>query len=230
MLSKLDHLAARDSMDDSSSVDPVTLDDSTSTGNDTLGGGSGDDHIKGGNGNDAVAGGAGNDNEDGGNGDDSLSGGDGNDTVAGGAGNDSLDGGNGDDSLSGGIGKDSLAGGAGNDKEDGGAGADSLDGGAGKDTLAGGAGNDTLTGGTGHDVFVMGLHGGKDVITDFTVKGANGDKIDLHLGGTTLHNLHDILAHTTEVGGNAVIALSHGSSLTLDGVDMHSLTLHDFVM
>lgn len=57
-------------------------------------------------------------------------------------------------------GPDLLIGRAGNDR---------LEGGAGNDRLDGGTGNDTLTGGRGRDVFVLGVDGGVDTITDFSV-------------------------------------------------------------
>jgi Ca2+-binding RTX toxin-like protein len=71
----------------------------------------------------------------------------------------------------------------------GGAGADTLNGGAGSDTLIGGAGADGLTGGAGPDTFVLakGDDNG-DLITDFTVAGANADLLTLtgYAAGATL--------------------------------------------
>ena len=98
------------------------------------------------------------------------------------------------------------------------------------DTMNGGAGDDTIEGGAGHDLFVTGAKGGRDHITDFGVTGVSGDKIDIHLSGLHVTNLQDLLTHTSEVGGNAVIDLGGGNSLTLDHVDMHALTVNDFVM
>ena len=227
------------SIDDSGSTDGVTIDDGNSSGPDTLAGGSANDTMVAGSGNDHVDGGSGDDSIQGGNGLDTLIGGAGNDTILAGAGNTSEDGGAGNDSLAGGIGKDSLAGGAGadtlmagsgNTREDGGLGADSLVGGSGSDTLAGGAGNDTLTGGSGHDVFVEGAKAGKDQVTDFGVNGVGSDKINLHESGMHFANFNAVMAHFTEVGGNAVLHLGSGNTLTLDHVNEHTLTAHDFML
>jgi Ca2+-binding RTX toxin-like protein len=49
---------------------------------------------------------------------------------------------------------------------DGGAGADRIYAGAGADTLAGGLGSDLLEGGSGDDIYLFGLNGGRDVLSD----------------------------------------------------------------
>ncbi|TIX28404.1 DUF5801 repeats-in-toxin domain-containing protein [Mesorhizobium sp.] len=90
-----------------------------------------------------------------------------------------LIGGSGDDYLYGNSGANYLAGGLGNDTLRGEGGADTLIGGAGNDLLVGGAGSDTLTGGTGADTFRLENLDIKDLITDFSGVGGDGDKIDL---------------------------------------------------
>ena len=71
---------------------------------------------------------------------------------------------------------------------------------------------------------------GKDVITDFTVSGSGGDQIDLHGSGAHFLSFDDLIKHFMQDGDNAVLNLGHGSTLTLDNVDLHTLTMHDFVM
>ncbi|RUW61976.1 Ig-like domain-containing protein, partial [Mesorhizobium sp. M7A.F.Ca.US.008.03.1.1] len=90
-----------------------------------------------------------------------------------------LIGGSGDDYLFGNSSANYLAGGLGNDTLRGEGGADTLVGGAGNDLLVGGAGSDTLTGGTGADTFRLENLDIKDLITDFSGVGGDGDKIDL---------------------------------------------------
>ncbi|KAA3450613.1 hypothetical protein C7I87_09985, partial [Mesorhizobium sp. SARCC-RB16n] len=81
-----------------------------------------------------------------------------------------LIGGSGDDHLFGNALANYLAGGAGND---------TLNGGGGNDILIGGAGQDTLIGGTGADTFKLDHLDIKDLISDYSGVGGDGDKIDL---------------------------------------------------
>jgi Ca2+-binding RTX toxin-like protein len=112
----------------------------------------------------------------------------------------------------------------GNDTLDGKGGDDFLFGGKGNDRLIGGDGNDIMTGGKGHDTFVFAAGFGKDVITDFT----RGDKIEFD--GHLFRDFHDVLASTREVHGNAVITLDHNDTVTLQGVDLHDLHAHNFLL
>ena len=101
-------------------------------------------------------------------------------TIYGGAGNDSIYGNNGEDLIYGGSGDDLLYGQAGFDTVYGGSGDDQLFGKAMKDVLVGGTGNDTIETGLGADTVVfLSLGDGRDVITDFTHLGVQGDRIDL---------------------------------------------------
>ncbi|MGX5799705.1 DUF5801 repeats-in-toxin domain-containing protein, partial [Bradyrhizobium sp. Arg314] len=81
--------------------------------------------------------------------------------------------------IIGGSGNDFLFGNASDNYLAGGAGNDTLNGGGGNDVLIGGAGQDTLTGGTGADTFKLDHLDIKDLITDYSGAGGDGDKIDL---------------------------------------------------
>lgn len=188
---------------------------------DALYGQQGNDSLDGSDGNDAAYGGLGDDLLRGGIGHDLLVGGDGQDTLKGENGNDLLKGANGDDVLIGGFGADTLYGGSGRDKLSGGAGNDEifgnkgddiLLGSTGKDVLIGGYGDDRLAGGFGADTFIFGKNEGDDVIRDFE---ASRDAIDL--GGQTYTVIED-------GDGDAVLELSGGGSITLNGVALKELS------
>jgi Ca2+-binding RTX toxin-like protein len=114
----------------------------------------------------------------------------------------------------------------------GGAGADTLNGGGGADRLIGGAGDDHLAGGAGADTFVFNpvnpvsgnVGFGNDVITDFTVRGASHDVLDLSASlfsaGATAASVLDTYAH--QVGTNTVITIDAHDTITLNNI---SLTL-----
>src|SRR5262245_58161552 len=150
------------------------------------------------------------------------------DTIRGRGGNDTLNGGLGNDTLWGGAGTDTLRGGAGDDSLFGGDGDDKLFGGAGRDLLKGGAGNDVLTGGADADQFVIGapLTAGTrtERITDFA---PGVDLIGITLPG--FFTFAGILAHAAQVGVDTVITFSAGNTLTLDNVDLSTLTAADFL-
>ncbi|WP_418320493.1 calcium-binding protein [Piscinibacter sakaiensis] len=128
---------------------------STTEGDDVVGGFRWNDVIDAKGGNDHVSGMLGND---------SILGGAGNDTLYGNGGNDTLEGGSGDDRLVGDEGY--FRSDDGNDSLDGGTGNDSLYGGGGNDTLRGGPGSDHLHGEAGDDTYVLDLTSGHDHITD----------------------------------------------------------------
>lgn len=127
-----------------------------------------------------------------------------------------------------GDGSDSrFEGGDGNDKFWGGAGEDTLLGGAGSDTLSGETGNDSLIGGSGSDVFHFADGYGADLIADFSI--ADGDVVRLTYL-SAIADYSDLMAnHLTETGGNAVISDGNGTTITLSGVSMSSLTEDDFL-
>ncbi|MBU0725032.1 MAG: choice-of-anchor I family protein [Alphaproteobacteria bacterium] len=172
----------------------------------------------------------------GGSGNDVITGGGGNDTIFGGAGADTIEGGEGADrldiadntgngnALQGNRGADTVAGGAGNDELRGGKGFDQLTGGAGNDTLFGGQGGDTLTGGNGADAFVIDAQSGADVITDFT---AGSDVIQL----TVTVAIADLVASATDnADGNAIITVSAGNTITLQGIAAADVTAEFFAL
>ena len=212
-------------------------------GNDTLYGEDGDDSLFGYAGDDYVDGGAGDDDVNGGAGDDQLYGREGNDLLGGGTGNDSLYGGAGNDRLGGGLddeGDDYLDGGAGDDYLAGNDGNDQLHGGAGNDRFLGGEGADTLSGGSGTDIFYFDRGdslGSGDVITDFTVAGANRDALDLgnfsidltrdlKSQGLTLSDLMD--ADGDGATDDRKITLPDGGTITLLNLGSAALAMDDF--
>ncbi|MBP2227849.1 Tol biopolymer transport system component/Ca2+-binding RTX toxin-like protein [Azospirillum agricola] len=130
----------------------------------------------------------------------SLTGGAGRDVLVGNVLDDTLTGGLGDDFLSGGLGDDYLLGGAGND------------------VLVGGAGDDTLFGGAGADVFGFGIASGIDRIGDFNA--AEGDRLQIGVGVTWT---------VTEVGSNALVNLSSGGLVELDGIRPNQVSSSWFI-
>lgn len=118
--------------------------------------------------------------------------------------------------CSAGRGSDLLSGGKGNDILYGGDGADILD---------GGAGNDIMAGGAGHDIFVFNGGGGNDVILDFTA-GEDLLQISKHINGLNVTSPDDLASRITQVGGNVVVDLGHGDTLTLVNVDAHDIQAH----
>jgi len=91
------------------------------------------------------------------------------------------------------------------------AGANVLTGGAGNETISGFGGNDTLFGGGGNDVFAFASGTGQDSVGDFL---SGSDKLDLSAFFTSFAQVQ---AATHDVGGNAVIDLGGGDSVTLSG-------------
>lgn len=192
-------------------------------GNDTIMGNEGNDTLQGNMGLDTLYGGTGNDYIQGGKNNDLLNGDDGNDSILGNNDNDYLYGNNGDDFIWGGTGNDVMNGNAGNDVlygEDGndvirgGKDNDTVDGGAGNDSLYGDIGNDYLTGGAGNDRFYFDLLAGDDTVFDFE-KGIDV----LNIASSVYHAVNDVLAHTTYNGGNAIVDLGSGNSITVIGID-----------
>jgi hypothetical protein len=105
----------------------------------------------------------------------------------------------------------------------GGAGNDGIQARNGDDILDGGAGNDKLKGGSGADRFVFTGAAGADIVQDFST--TSGDVIQFDASLFT--DFADIMAHTTNVSGSAVI-VKGGVSVTLTGVLKASLAADDF--
>jgi Ca2+-binding RTX toxin-like protein len=192
--------------------------------NDTIYGGSSDvdgadaaDLLYGNKGNDLVYGNGGNDTLFGGEGSDTLCGGHGDDAIYGGDADvsttddsDLIYGGFGNDTIYGNAGEDSLFGNQNDDLIFGGQGNDFIHGGQGDDTLVGGVGNDTLIGGLGADLLVFAPGGGNDRIEGFDH--GDGDRLDL--GGQSF-----LAAY---VGGDLVLSLGDGGTITLVGIEAES--------
>jgi Ca2+-binding RTX toxin-like protein len=88
--------------------------------------------------------------------------------------------------------------------------------------LIGGDGNDRLTGGHGPDTFVFGPGFGHDVVTDYS----HADHIEFD--GGVFHSFHQVQAASHQVGDDTVITLDANNSITLLGVNLHSLHASDF--
>jgi Ca2+-binding RTX toxin-like protein len=104
--------------------------------------------------------------------------------------------------------------------------ADLIDGGAGDDGIDGGAGNDNLIGGAGNDIFTFADGCGQDGIFDFAAGAESDDVLDITAFGFA--DFSAIMAATTNINGNAVIALDADDSITLLGVTADQLHLNDF--
>jgi Ca2+-binding RTX toxin-like protein len=206
-------------------------------------GATGNDVLSGGNGNDKLVGLAGNDTLDGGDGDDLLRGGVGDDTLIGGIGIDTAtyvdaisgvtvnlgaapglqsSGGAGSDTLSG---IENLVGSTFNDTLIGDTGANQINGGTGDDSINGRGGNDMLFGEGGADTFVFSSGNGQDTVGDFV---SGSDKLDLSAFGFA--DFAAVQAATNDVGGNAVIDLGGGNSVTLTGVTESQLQSGDVIL
>ncbi|WOH56056.1 DUF4347 domain-containing protein [Bradyrhizobium sp. BWC-3-1] len=86
------------------------------------------------------------------------------------------------------------------------------------------SGNDALTGSSGQDTFVFSQPIGNDVVHSFDV---SSDVIDLISYGW--HTFSDVQSHTADdAGGNAVITLADGQTVTLDGVHAADLIAANF--
>jgi Ca2+-binding RTX toxin-like protein len=104
---------------------------------------------------------------------------------------------------------------------------DTIAGGNGDDMIFGRGGNDTLTGNRGRDTFVFDADKmfGDDVIVDFATD-QSPDRIAFHTD-SSFDDFDDLLAHTTQVGDDAVIALPNGT-ITLEDVQVTDLRASQF--
>ena len=125
--------------------------------------------------------------------------------------------------LTGGNGSGIIAGGKGAQTLDGRGGDDFLFGNNGSDRLIGGDGNDRLTGGHGGDTFVFGPGFGHDVVTDYS----HADRIEFD--GGVFQNFQQVHAASHQVGADTVITVDANNSITLLGVNWHSLHPSDFI-
>lgn len=136
-------------------------------------------------------------------------------------------GGSASDTLSGDVGDNVLRGLEGHDTLRGRSGNDTLVGGAGNDILIGGRGNDDLHGNSGGDSFVFNRNFGDDVIHDFRAGPLRDDVIRIE--SAVVGSFEAVMAAAAQVGGDVVIGLETGDSLTLKGVSIWALTSDDFV-
>lgn len=199
--------------------------------NDTLYGGDDADQLFGDNGADTLYGGSIGDVLWGGDDGDLLYGNQGSDILYGNIGADTLYGGQDGDSLYGGQNADLVYGNLGDDALIGGLGADVLYGGQGADTLSGGAGDDLLVGGLGGDRVAVGDGSGADTVSGFSSTEGDVIAVASDVNGSGVESAADLLARlTTDAGGNAVLDLGSGNSITLMGVPPSGLIAADFLI
>ncbi|CDX14375.1 putative Outer membrane adhesin like proteiin [Mesorhizobium sp. ORS 3324] len=107
----------------------------------------------------------------------------------------------------------------------GGGGNDTLSGGNGNDLLIGGAGQDMLTGGAGADTFRLDHLDIKDLITDYSGVGGQGDKIDLTaLFQTNGGNVADFVKY--DAGTGALSVDTNGTTGGANFVEVATLQNH----
>jgi Ca2+-binding RTX toxin-like protein len=103
---------------------------------------------------------------------------------------------------------------------------DTLKGLSGNDTLDGGYGNDVYYGGAGADVFRAGV--GHDVIKDFSF--TSGDRLDLRIGPAAgIDSMEEFYAHAHNVGGNVVVDMAYGGSVTIEHASVEQFKADDFI-
>ena len=96
---------------------------------------------------------------------------------------------------------------------------DVIDGGGGNDVIWGGNGNDVLTGGSGADRFVFERAGGRDVVADFGVGGADVIDISAFLKA----GIRPTISYT---GADTMISFNTGDSIRLLGIQPQELQPH----
>ncbi|MDH6265512.1 Ca2+-binding RTX toxin-like protein [Rhizobium sp. SG_E_25_P2] len=107
-------------------------------------------------------------------------------------------------------------------------GKDKLSGLAGNDHLYGGAGADILAGGKGRDVFHFAEGDGRDIVTDFQVRG-NADWIDL-TDFTIFTSFDNIEFFYIKAHGDDTWIVDGKDTLILEGVKSSQLTASDFIL
>ncbi|MFV3074459.1 calcium-binding protein [Niveispirillum fermenti] len=140
----------------------------------------------------------------------------GNDSVLGGAGNDVVRSG-GDSIVNGGAGNDTIIGGSGMSTLGGGAGADSIVAGSGGSYIIGESGNDTLVGGAGKDIFIYSPGDGNDTIIGFDPTQDTLAFTSTNFGSGSL-DLGALISNAQVSGGNTVLTLPDGSTITVVGL------------
>ena len=90
-------------------------------------------------------------------------------------------------------------------------------------TLNGLGGNDVLVGGSGADTFVIAAGNGSDVIENFQT---GNDKIRLE--GYGLSSFSAVMSNAYQSGGDTVVDLKNGETLTFRNVSLSNLSASDF--
>ena len=86
-------------------------------------------------------------------------------------------------------------------------------------------------GGGGTDTFVFsGATFGKDVVTDFEAIGSGSKHDTLQFDHSAFASVAYILAHASAVGKDVVITHDATDTVTLVGVHLNQLTVHDFLI
>jgi hypothetical protein len=93
--------------------------------------------------------------------------------------------------------------------------------------LTGGRGDDVLTGRGGNDVFVIRRGDGFDVITDFSNRHGNRDKIRFH--GLPLRSFEDVLAWSRQLGRDVMVRLGRDQALLLRNKRLADLRPEQFI-
>ena len=187
---------------------------------------SGDDTIIAGAGADSIHGQGGRDLIYGNEGADTIYGDDQSDVIYAGKDRDIVFGGEGNDVIYGNLESDTLDGGTTQDVLYGGQGADSLYGGAGDDALWGNRDDDILTGGQGSDDFVFKGPSGNDIVTDFS---SGLDQLWFTTADSGFDSFADVMAASVVSGGNLIIQLVNGATVTLLGVTDFDIVADDVV-
>ena len=101
---------------------------------------------------------------------------------------------------------------------------DFLYGDAGNDTIYGNEGNDTLNGGSGSDRFIFGVGDGQDTIADFT----RGTDTIVLSSGLGVSSFTQVLTKATQASNGVLITFNTGTTLTLTGITLSTLSERDF--
>jgi len=104
---------------------------------------------------------------------------------------------------------------------------ETITGSTGNDIIMAGGGNDTLVGLAGNDSFVFETGFGKDVVTDFIAGSGVADVIRIKDG--LFANYTSVLAASSQVGSDTVLAYDISNTITLKNVTMSNLNQDDFV-
>ncbi|WP_345741545.1 right-handed parallel beta-helix repeat-containing protein [Jannaschia rubra] len=100
-----------------------------------------------------------------------------------------------------------------------------LTGGGGQDILRGTSRDESLRGGGDDDVFVFEKNGGNDTVRDFV---PGSDHIVVY-GFRGIDSVADLVQRVGERGGDTVISLGNGDSLTIADTDISALSTGDFL-